>query len=326
MGKRNQTRKSRQAQQTFDATGLGPGIPPDPLAPNEGMTPTPDLPPLGTEASPNGLPGPNPAKVSPATKFSPPASELAAPPVRKQIDQLVRQSPQYRIPGQGSGESFNAFRGKALPAVRSAMQELADDPKRKITIQTHPQVNRLVKAWVANGAPDSFSIDHDAFLNEKPAAPGAVDRLHPQPGGKWAVNSMPLEAPGELPGASIYLVPHGAGAVDGASAGQEALSLVAKHVRAGDFSRAHGVASRALAAGHASDADLEDAVQSNLPSPEEAANLPSHHLLGVVSAADPERRKQYAQVMQDRFSDLSGVSPEARQILGSHLKKLGMES
>lgn len=158
--------------------------------------------------------------------------------VKKQIRDLIRNNPRAVIPGQGAltkrpGESFDQYRLRALPAIRGVMQELANNPASKIGVPLHSSVIKLTKGWLANGAPDDFSIKPDA-MDKEAEAPGTVSRLFPSPKGDWEIKDVNLDDKQPLQ-SGIYLIRHGAtpwtppGTQEKGSAAQDALALIAKH-------------------------------------------------------------------------------------------------
>lgn len=250
--------------------------------------------------------------------------------VRDQIRDLVRSNPSYKIPGRGTatskdGESFDDFRTSRLSALRSAMQQLASDPSAKIGRTTHSQVIKLAKGWIANNTPDDFSVDHTAMLDEK-EAPGNVARLYPDKNGAWEMSDVDLDSPDPLdPG--IYLIRHGLTPwnkesydKEGGDGGMGALAQIAAHTRALDF---EGARKAAQGAKGLSDEDISKMVDSNLPSAEQAADLPHHHLLAVAAAASPAKKAEYLPLMRERFSGIDALPRRDANILSSHLGRLG---
>ena len=108
------------------------------------------------------------------------------PATRRMVGDLMKKSPNVRIPGQGAmsshpGESFNDFRVRGLGAVRGLMQRLASEPTARIVVPTSTQVVKLVRAWCAAGCPDDGSVDHRPMLAEDKGAPGDMERFFPEP-------------------------------------------------------------------------------------------------------------------------------------------------
>ncbi len=254
--------------------------------------------------------------------------------VQDQIRKLIRKDTGRRIPGQGAmstrqGESFDDYRNRALPAIRGLMQELAQDPSKKIAVPDHSSVTKLTKAWLQNGAPDDFSIRPEV-MDEEPTPPGSVRRAFPNEKGDWEMSDVSLQDKAPLqPG--IYFIRHGATpwAQQGnekADAGQQAIGQIAKHVQSGDFGRARALAQKAALNAHLSDDQISSAIDSSLPTPEQAANLPTHHLLAVASAASPQVRSGYADIVKQRFTPeaLMALHPKDQRDLNSHLQQIGL--
>ena len=257
--------------------------------------------------------------------------------VKKTIAELVRKYPNYKIPGQGAmstraGESFNDFRLRVLPRIRSAMQELAHDPTKYIPIVLHSQTIKLIEAWIDAGMPDDYSVNPEAMLRDKTEAPGAVERLYPvpeKPG--WRKEAISLDSKQPLPPPpGILLIRHGMTEsnkenYEKTGKQQNALAELAKHVKSGDFGRARAFAHKASVEHGVSDEDINQVISSSLPSAQEAAELPHDRLLAVASAAHGTPQfPQYANVLRQRFSNLQGLPPMAAQQLTSHLRSLGV--
>lgn len=85
-----------------------------------------------------------------------------------EIAEYVRNKPGEDVPG---GECFNSFKARvfaALPAMLAGDGEVA--------LVTHHRVERLLKAWIANGCQPDKSINLDVFL-EKGEPPGKLEKL-----------------------------------------------------------------------------------------------------------------------------------------------------
>lgn len=253
--------------------------------------------------------------------------------VRDQINDLIRNNPSQKIPGQGAlstrpGESFDDFRTSRLSAIRGAMQELAQDPTAKLGRTTHSQVIKLVKGWVANGTPDDFSVKAEA-MSDNAEPPGSVARLYPTgKSGKWQTEEVNLSDTKPLE-SGIYLIRHGmtpwnTETHEKSAAGQDARSMIAKYTKSLDFGRVRATAQKAVKAGHLSDDDVGGVIDAALPSDDEAVGLPLHHLLAVASAAGPDRRSGYAPIVQKHFGDMSQLPEDDRGQLAAHLAEIGL--
>lgn len=251
--------------------------------------------------------------------------------VGKQIQDLIRNNPSYRIPGRGAatskdGESFDDFRSSRLSAIRGAMQELAANPQAKIGRTTHSQVIKLVKGWINNGTPDDFSVDHTAMADEH-EEPGNVAHLYPKDTGEWQMNDVDLNSPEQL-GPGIYLIRHGMTPwnketyeKNGGDGGLGALAQIAAHTRAMDFD---GAKKAAQGAKGLSEQDLSNVVDQNLPTAEQAADLPHSRVLAIAAAASPQKREEYMPLLRDRFSQMQTLPPMAQRQLLSHLGRIGL--
>jgi len=249
--------------------------------------------------------------------------------VKEQIRDLIRKNPRTVIPGQGSlttrpGESFDQYKSRALPAIRGLMQELAQDPSAKIGVPIHSSVIKLTKAWLANGAPDDLSIN-PYQMDKESEAPGTVARLFPSPEGEWEVKDVDLDDKKPLQ-SGIFLIRHGAtpfnvpGQQEKGSAAQDALSQIAKYsktISPSNFGRIRSVGQNAVDAGHLTHDEVSDAIDSNLPSTEDAANLPNHQLLAITAAASPKKKEDYRPIIQRNFGD-ANLSPE----LAKHIRDI----
>jgi Histidine phosphatase superfamily (branch 1) len=74
------------------------------------------------------------------------------------IARYVRDMPDKPVP---QGESFNDFKQRALSGLRDILDHSAAE---KIAIVTHYRIERLIKAWIAAGAPSDMRIDIPVFL------------------------------------------------------------------------------------------------------------------------------------------------------------------
>jgi broad specificity phosphatase PhoE len=251
--------------------------------------------------------------------------------VKKQIQDLIRNQPGRMIPGQGqmssrAGESFDAYRMRALPAVRGLMQELANDPTKKIGVPDHSSVTKLAKAWVANGTPDDFSIKPSA-MDAEPAKPGSVSRLFPDQDGNWELKDVDLNSSDPLP-PGIFFIRHGATPWNKETYQKQddshnSMAQIAKTVGAMDFGRARAAAQKAAKDGGLTDDQIDSIIDSSLPSAQDAANLPLHHLLAVATAASPAKRKEYAPLLQS-IKGAQGVDPQGMQKINDHINSLGI--
>lgn len=251
--------------------------------------------------------------------------------VKKQIQDLIRKQPGRVIPGQGQmssrkGESFDAYRMRALPAVRGLMQELANDPTKKIGVPDHSSVTKLTKAWVDNGTPDDFSIKPSA-MDAEPAKPGSVSRLYPNQNGEWELSDVNLEDPTPLD-AGIFFIRHGATPWNKETYQKQdnshaALNQISKYVQSMDFGRARATAQKAAKAGGLTDADIDSAIDASLPSADDAAGLPLHHQLAIATAASPGKRSEYAPLFNS-IGDMQGIDPEALAKIKDHISSLGL--
>lgn len=251
--------------------------------------------------------------------------------VKAQIDDLVRNNPSYKIPGQGAmashpGESFDEFRTSRLPALRAAMQELADNPNAKIGRIVHSQTIKLLNGWLAKNTPDDLSIDPAAMADEK-EAPGSVSRLFPDDKGKWKLTEVNLDDQKPLdPG--VYLIRHGMTpwnkeTYERANGQQDAIAEITKHTKGMNWKGVRDAAEKAGTGGHLSDDQISDTVDAALPEPEKAAKLPLHRLMAVAAAASPEKRQQYAPLIQN-YPGLDTLHEYDRSDIADHLKLIGL--
>lgn len=257
--------------------------------------------------------------------------EAKTPGVRRFLQDLVRKSPNTRIPGQGAlssrpGESSNEFRVRALSAVRGIMQQLAQNPNQTIAVPKHSSVSKLVHAWVANGTPDDLSIDANAYINAPEPAPGSVEKFSPDADGRWQMSDFNPAAERELPKGAILFIEHGQTPTVQKNSLQ--VSTQAKHraqiiaaIRSGDWRAAKKAAMAASGAG-LQDPEISSAIDEALPSAEQAGNVPPHELLAMISAASPAKRAELMPVWQKVAGDFSGVSPDGVNALKTHLGRL----
>lgn len=253
--------------------------------------------------------------------------------VKKQIQDLIRKQPNRIIPGQGQmssrrGESFNDYSQRALGAVQGLMQELANDPTKKIGVPDHSSVTKLVKAWAANGTPDDFSIKPSA-MDQEPAKPGSVSRLYPDKDGNWELTDVDLDKPDPLrPG--IFFIRHGATPWNTETYKKQdnstkMMAQIGNRAQALDFGRVRAIAQKSIKDGHLNDDQIGGLIDSSLPSPEEAANLPLHHQMAIATAASPEKRQQYAPLIQATLEKAQSLPPDALRQLQDHVTSLGLD-
>ena len=257
--------------------------------------------------------------------------EPKTPQLKRYLADLIRKAPNLKIPGQGAmsnraSESFNDFRIRALTAVVALTQKLASTPSERILVPTSSQVIKLIRSWVSAGCPDDLSIDHRPMLQDDSGKPGSIERFFPEPSGKWTLTPFdPHKAKAFLPG--IYFMRHGetnAEQAIHASEGQKARAQIVAHTRAGNYTGARDVARTASAAGHLGDDEISSAIDEGLPGANDAPRLPSDQLLGAASAASPQKLAELMPALQQRFGNLSAVSPDGQRELRSHLGRLGM--
>jgi len=247
--------------------------------------------------------------------------------VKDQIRDLIRKNPQAVIPGQGKlttrpGESFRDYQNRAIPAIRGVMQQLAFEPNSKIGVPIHSSVIKLIKGWIKKGSPDDNSIDPSA-MDKESEAPGTVAHLFPNADGEWEVNDVNLDDKKPLP-PGIFLIRHGNTPwnADKGSQAQDALGQIAKYsktIHPGNLGRIKAVAQKAVDAGHLGHDEISDAIDANLPSADDAADLPNDRLLAIAAAASPNKKREYAPLIQRNFGDPSKLPPE----LGRHLRDIG---
>jgi broad specificity phosphatase PhoE len=251
---------------------------------------------------------------------------------RDQIRNLIRNNPSQKIPGYGAmstqpGESFDDWRNRYLPAIRASMQQLAYDPTKRLGILTHSSGLKLTNAWLKNNTPDSFQVDPADFDMDKSEEPAQVSRLYPDEKGNWQLNPVDLDKKEPLQG-GIYMIRHAAtpwntnpGKSDDSLT---ALAQLTKNTRALDFQKVKDVAQKAATKGHLSDDEITQAIDRSLPDANTAADLPHDQLMAAYAAASPAKRAEYGPLMQERFAGIANLPPDARQILASHLGRLGI--
>jgi broad specificity phosphatase PhoE len=253
--------------------------------------------------------------------------------VRDQIRDLIRNNPSVKIPGQGAlasqpGESFDDFRTRALSAVRGDMQELAQDPSKKLGRTTHTQVVKLMRGWLANGTPDDLSVKPE-HMEDKAEAPGQVVRLYPNENGKWNLEDVNLEDQKQLDG-GLYYIRHGMTpwnreTYEKANGQQDAIQAITKHTKQMNWSGVQSAATEAIKNGHMTEDQVGQAIDSALPDPRRAATLPLHRLVAVASAASPERRQQYAETIRG-YPGIESLPPDAKEQIMNHLRMIGLEA
>lgn len=252
--------------------------------------------------------------------------------VRDQIRDLVRNNPSVKIPGQGAlssrpGESFDDFRTSRLSAIRGAMQELAENPTAKIGRTTHTQVIKLLRGWLANGTPDDFSIKPE-HMEDKVEAPGQVVRLFPEgEKGKWKLEDVNLEDSKPLD-SGVYLIRHGMTpwnkeTYEKANGQQDAIAKLTDQVKRQNWKGVQDVASKAVQGGHLDENQATQAIDAALPAPEDAAKMPLHRLIAVASAASPQKRQDYAPLIQN-YPGLDTLPPDAKGEIMNHMRLIGL--
>lgn len=94
------------------------------------------------------------------------------------IKQFAGECPARPVP---EGESFEKFKGRALPAVQRLLSQ-AKRTGRPLALVTHVRVLKLIEGWIAAGCRgDRIDLKTFAAMN---AAPGTVLELTPV-GDKW---------------------------------------------------------------------------------------------------------------------------------------------
>jgi SPP1 gp7 family putative phage head morphogenesis protein len=88
--------------------------------------------------------------------------------VHPQICDYARNRPDDPVP---QGESFNSFKTRAFGGLTNILST-----EGVIGLVTHHRMERLVKAWIANGCPNNFDIDLDTFL-QKGEPTGASEEI-----------------------------------------------------------------------------------------------------------------------------------------------------
>lgn len=71
------------------------------------------------------------------------------------------------------GESFNSFKQRAFNGLLDALEQSNGGTLGAVT---HHRVERLIKAWIANGQPKDGEIDHDVFT-QKGEDPGKAELI-----------------------------------------------------------------------------------------------------------------------------------------------------
>ena len=133
-------------------------------------------------------------------------------PVVDKINDVILNKPDMPMQGQGPtstapGDSFNSFKQRSLGFVQKLMHEHMAAPHSRVGAVTHNRVLRLVKGWMAKGAPASLDVDPKPLTDYKTpsAEPGGVEHLGPDPSGQWKLT--PHSGAPKKPG--IYFIRHG---------------------------------------------------------------------------------------------------------------------
>jgi len=254
--------------------------------------------------------------------------------VKGQLRDLMKNNPQRIIPGQGAlssrkGESFDQARLRILPAIRGVMQQLAEgmqkNPDHKIVVPIHSSVIKLTKAWLANGAPDDFSVNPSVMDKETSETPGGVDHLFPNKRGEWETNEVNMRDPQQL-GAGIYLLRHAPTPInketyEQGAAQQQALAQMHKHIQSGDFRRAKSFAEQASKAGM-SDQDIEKYVDNAIPDRDTVSQYPMPRLLATIAAAGPQKKQELAPLLQSHFGNIDQLPEDVRGPFAEHLAQI----
>ncbi len=89
--------------------------------------------------------------------------------VAKELPEFIG-NPDRRVP---EGEAFNHFRDRAFEGLGEAIKGAKG---RSMAIVTHHRIERLLKAWMAEGQPEDHSVDARTFLH-RGEPPGAVEKM-----------------------------------------------------------------------------------------------------------------------------------------------------
>lgn len=254
--------------------------------------------------------------------------------VGNHIRTLIRNNPAHVIPGQGAmssrpGESFDQFRSRVLTSVMAEMHALSENPQERRVIINHSSSGNLVKAWLAAGAPDDFSIKPEV-MNQPPPKPGTAERLYPDANGQWKISEMNMAGAGELP-PGIYFVHHGLTPQNeqnykSANQSQELIRQIKAYVKSNDWPRLKALAEKAIQSGRITEDQLEQTVDSALPHNEnELSALPLHHMIAAASAAGPQRRKMYANAIHSASQGaMQGIPPHLGAEVIDHMRLLNL--
>ena len=126
------------------------------------------------------------------------------------IATYVREKPDEAVP---EGESFNSFKARAFAGLKKILDESKGE---KIAVVTHHRIERLIKAWIAEGAPPSHEIDLNTFL-QKGEAPGNVETITIPKKGLTAIDMATVPNAGVPAGAKrqaagvLFVTPDGDG-------------------------------------------------------------------------------------------------------------------
>lgn len=127
---------------------------------------------------------------------------------------MVKDSPDLVVPGRGplstaDGESFNAFKTRALGKLQDLISKSSTDPNRKIGVVTHYRVKKLLDAWLRKGMNPEGDIDtQDMTTHMGHENPGSIDKLVIDPYAGPQMQAVDLENDKSNLGGGLYFLRH----------------------------------------------------------------------------------------------------------------------
>lgn len=104
---------------------------------------------------------------------------------------------------------------------------------------------------------------------------------------------------------------------------QEARAMITGATQAMDWARAAGYAQQAVTKGHLTEQEVEQAIDAALPDAQKASRLPLHRLLAVASAASPQKRQDYAPLLQN-YRGLDTLPQDIKGDIVNHMRLIGL--
>jgi hypothetical protein len=99
---------------------------------------------------------------------------------------------------------------------------------------------------------------------------------------------------------------------------------IAAYVKSFDWGRVRATAQRAIASGGLQDEQVDQIIDSALPSFDELKNAPLNKIMAAASAASPEKMEEYRPLLEFHASHAKSLPEKERGEMDDHMQLLGM--